>query len=147
MSTSMPAIRIVEEITIDAPAERVFDAFLSPEARIRWWNVAGRFRTTTAQSDLRPGGRWSMQGIGMNDRPFTLRGEYRIVNRPTLVEFTWLPDWQDEAIESIVRVEFEETAGVTRVRLTHSGLTEGTRNNHRGWPQVLAALGQHVVQR
>jgi uncharacterized protein YndB with AHSA1/START domain len=54
---------IVQEITIDAPATRVFDALTHPSERVRWWTAPdGRFRTTGMESDLRPGGRWSMSG-------------------------------------------------------------------------------------
>jgi uncharacterized protein YndB with AHSA1/START domain len=28
---------IVQEITINAPAERVFEALVDPEQRIKWW--------------------------------------------------------------------------------------------------------------
>ena len=74
------------------------------------------------ESDLRPGGEWSMPGIGMG-KPFKVSGEYRQIERPRLLVFTWLPDWQGDATESIVRFDLEENDGVTTVRLTHSGLT------------------------
>jgi uncharacterized protein YndB with AHSA1/START domain len=86
-----------------------------------------------------------MGGTRGDGSPFTVKGEYRAVQRPTLLEFTWLPDWQGDATESIVRVEFMETDGVTRVRLTHSGLTsEASRTSHRGWPQILTLLRSYV---
>ena len=136
---------IVEETTINAPAQRVFEAFTSPSERVKWWGVAGRFQTTHVDSDLRPGGKWTMRGIRQDGKPFTVKGEYRIVQRPTLLEFTWLPEWQGDATESLVRVELTETNGVTRLRLTHSGLTtEKSRESHRGWPQVLAWVKAYV---
>jgi uncharacterized protein YndB with AHSA1/START domain len=137
---------IVEEITIKAPAEPIFDALSDPEQRVKWWHVEGRFQTTHMESDLRPGGKWAMHGIGMNGKPFTVRGEYRTVERPRLLVFTWLPGWQEDATESLVRVDLEEQNGITTVRLTHSGLTtESSRNSHRGWPQVLALLQAYVA--
>jgi len=136
---------IVEEITIHAPAERVFEAFANPRERVKWWGMEGRFQATDADSDLRPGGRWSIRGIGMQGRPFVVSGEYREVRRPALLVFTWLPDWQAEPLESVVRVDFEEQNGVTRVRLTHSGLTtDNARESHRGWPQILEWLQAYV---
>ena len=132
---------IVRDITIHAPASRVFDAFASPDARVRWWSVAGRFQTKHADSDLRPGGRWTMSGTRADGGPFTIGGRYLKVDRPTLLEFTWLPDWQPDATETTVRVEFTERDGATHVRLTHSGLvTESSRASHRGWPQILELL-------
>jgi uncharacterized protein YndB with AHSA1/START domain len=132
---------IVKEITIKAPAERVFEALSNPEQRIQWWGSEGRFRTTHVESDLRPGGKWTMCGVGMGGRPFKVVGEYRAVERPRLLIFTWLPDWQANASESLVRFDLVEKDGVTTVRLTHSGLaTDSARDSHRGWPEILTWL-------
>jgi uncharacterized protein YndB with AHSA1/START domain len=140
-----PRSPIIEEITIDASAERVFEALVNPEERVKWWGTAGSFHTTHMESDLRPGGQWRMQGLRMNGEPFTIAGEYRQVVRPRLLVFTWLPDWQDDATVSLVRIDLEERDGVTTVRLTHSGLTEDAlRTGHRGWPQILAWLCAHA---
>lgn len=144
--TRTAADTIVEEITIDAPLDRVFDAFTSE--RVEWWNVEGRFRTTHAESDLRPGGAWTVRGSRPDGSPFTIKGTYRIVDRPRLLAFTWLPDWQQDATESEVRVDFVDEGGKTRVRLTHSGLsTETSRQSHRGWPQLLALLQAYTERR
>lgn len=132
---------IVQEIVIKAPAQKVFDALTDPAARPKWWGAEGRFQTTYMESDLRPGGRWMMSGNGMGGRPFTVKGEYREIEAPRLLAFTWLPDWQEDAIETLVRFELSESGGVTTVRLTHSGLaTESSRSSHKGWPQILGWL-------
>jgi uncharacterized protein YndB with AHSA1/START domain len=144
-SPTARADTIVQHITIRASAARVFDAFTKPEERVQWWSVPGRFHTTHVDSDLRPGGKWVMRGTREDGGPFTIAGEYRTVQRPTLVEFTWLPDWQPDATETLVRVEFVETDGVTSVTLTHSGLTtERSRQSHRGWPDILGLLRAFV---
>jgi uncharacterized protein YndB with AHSA1/START domain len=58
-----------------------------------------------------------------------------------LLVFTWLPDWQEDATETIVRWDLEEEDGVKTVRLTHSRFTSETcRATYRGWPQVLGGL-------
>jgi uncharacterized protein YndB with AHSA1/START domain/DNA-binding transcriptional ArsR family regulator len=134
---------IVQEITIGAPAERVFDALTDPNERVAWWGSKGRFETTSMESDLRPGGKWMMRGMGMG-KPFSVFGEYRTIERPRLLVFTWLPSWQDDATETVVRFDLEETDGRTTVRLTHSGLTESGRVQHKGWPQILTWLKAYV---
>jgi uncharacterized protein YndB with AHSA1/START domain len=132
---------IIEEIRISAPAERVFEALISPEERVKWWGAEGSFQTTHMESDLRSGGRWVMRGLRVNGEPFTITGEYREIVRPRLLVFTWLPDWQGNAEISLVRIDLDEDQGVTTLRLTHSGLTvEARRTGHRGWPQILARL-------
>jgi uncharacterized protein YndB with AHSA1/START domain len=136
---------IVEEITIDAPAERVFEALINPDERVQWWGAAGSFQTTHMESDLRPGGRWAMRGLRGAGQPFTISGEYREIARPHLLVFTWLPDWQGNTATSLVRFDLIEHNGVTTVRLTHSGLSvEALRTGHRGWPQILGWLRAHV---
>jgi uncharacterized protein YndB with AHSA1/START domain len=58
--------------------------------------------------------------------------------------FTWLPTWQEGATESLVRFDLEENDGVTRVRLTHSGLISDGVRAHQGWPQILTWLQTYV---
>ena len=138
---------IVQEITIRGPAERIFEALTNPDQRIKWWGAEGRFQTTHMESDLCLGGKWIMRGIGMGGKPFTVGGEYQQIERPRLLVFTWLPDWQEDATETIVRFDLEEKGGVTTVRLTHFGLeSESSRASHKGWPQILTWL-QAYVQR
>jgi uncharacterized protein YndB with AHSA1/START domain len=135
---------IVQEIVIKAPAERIFEALTDPSQRTEWWGAEGRFQTTHMESDLRPGGKWIMRGNGIGGRPFTIRGEYRQIEPPRLLIFTWLPDWQEEAFETLVRFDLTENNGTTAVRLTHSGLaTESSRLSHKGWPQILTWLQAH----
>lgn len=147
MNHSHADFTIVEEITIIATADRVFTALTSPEERVRWWGAEGRFKTTHVESDLRPGGKWLMRGIGVGGRPFVSEGVYQEVRRPNVLSFTWLPSWQENVCETIVRFDFEERDGITTVRLTHSGLdTESARAQHRGWPDILAWLKRFVEQ-
>jgi uncharacterized protein YndB with AHSA1/START domain len=139
-TTAPPVDSIVEEITINASAERVFEVLIDPAQRVKWWGRQGRFETTNAESDLRPGGRWMMSGTGMG-RPFKVEGVYRIVDRPRVLAFTWNPSWDTNATETLVRFDLAEQNGVTSVRLTHSGFAaQASRDAHQGWPQILGWL-------
>ena len=139
---------IVQEITIRASAERIFEALTNPDERLKWWwRSEGKFQITHVESDLRVGGKWMMRGAGMGDKPLVIAGEYRQIERPRLLVFTWLPDWQEDAAETLVRWDLEEKDGVTTVRLTHSGFTsEASRATYRGWPQILGGLQGYVEQ-
>lgn len=139
---------IVQEVTIKASAKRIFEALTNPDERVQWWGAEGRFQATHMESDLRPGGKWMMRGVGVGGKPFRVSGVYREIDRPRLLVFTWLPDWQEDATESLVRLDLEEKDGATTVRLTHSGLTsESSRASHQGWPQILAWLQSHVERK
>jgi uncharacterized protein YndB with AHSA1/START domain len=145
MTSTVASDTIVHEITIKGSAERIFEALTDPDQRVKWWGSKGRFQATHVESDLRPGGRWMMRGTGIGGRPFQVVGEYRNIERPRLLAFTWLPDWQGDATESLVRFDLQEKDGVTTVRLTHSGLTsERSRESHKGWPQILSWLRTYV---
>lgn len=138
---------IVQEIAIRGSADRVFEALANPNQRVKWWGGEGRFQANHMESDLRPGGKWMMQGDGPSGKPFQVSGEYLQVEPPRLLVFTWFPDWQEDAVESVVRFDLEEKNGVTTVRLTHSGLTsETSRLSHKGWLQILTWLRTYVEQ-
>jgi len=135
--------KIVNEITIKAPAERIFEALTNPDQRLKWWG-GEYFKGTHMESDLRVGGKWMMRGTGMGDKPFAVSGEYRVIERPNVLTFTWVASWPGDAAETLVRFDLEENAGVTRVRVTHSGLTSESARAHRGWPDILAWLQAYV---
>ena len=140
MSGTSTSETIVQEITIKAPAARIFEALTDPNQRMAWWGLKDRFETTHVESDPRPGGKWLMSGTGMGGKPFVIKGEYRVVEPPTTLAFTWLPDWFPDATESLVRIDLAEKDGKTVVRLTHSGLTAEGAQAHKGWPQILGWL-------
>jgi uncharacterized protein YndB with AHSA1/START domain len=139
---------IVQEITIKASADRIFEARTNPGERLQWWwDAKGRFQVTHVESDLRPRGKWLMRGIGMDDKPLTMAGEYRKIDRPNLLVFSWLADWQEDAAETLVRWDLEEKDGATAVRLTHSGfIGESSPASYRGWSQILGGLQAYVEQ-
>lgn len=138
---------ITHEIAIRGAADRVFEALVNPDQRVKWWGREGRFQAEYMESDLRPGGKWMMRGNGQGGKPFHVGGKYLQVDPPRLLVFTWLPDWQEDAVESVVRFDLEEKDGVTTVRLTHSGLTSETSHlSHKGWPQILTWLQAYVEQ-
>ena len=87
-----------------------------------------------------------MRGSGKGGKAFRVEGEYRSIERPRLLVFTWLPDWHPNAKESLVRFDLEENGGVTTVRITHSGLTSEGARAHRGWPDILAWLRAYTEE-
>jgi uncharacterized protein YndB with AHSA1/START domain len=135
---------IVQEIVIKRPAEKIFEALTKPEELVKWWRVEGKFQTTHMESDLRPGGKWRMRLIGGSGTEMVVSGEYRQIERPHLLVFTWIRESED-ATETLVRWNLAEKDGVTTVRVTHSGLTsESLRKRNDGWPMILGLLQAYV---
>jgi uncharacterized protein YndB with AHSA1/START domain len=135
---------IVQEITIKSPANRIFDALSNPDELVKWWGVAGKFQVTHMESDLRPGGKWRMRVMGGDGKESTVAGEYREIERPRLLVFTWIRE-QENTPETLVRWDLQEKDGVTKVRVTHSGLTtEKLRARNSGWPMILGLLRDYA---
>ena len=135
---------IVQEITIKSSAERVFEALTNSVELVKWWGVEGKFQVTHMESDLRPGGKWRMRVMGCGGAESIVAGEFRKIERPHLLIFTWIRETED-AIETLVRWDLEENNGITRVRVTHSGLTsESLRTRNNGWPMILGLLEAHL---
>lgn len=143
MTTTDADQTVIQEINIKASPERVFEALTNPHQRKEWWGSEGRFQTTEVESDLRVGGKWRMSGTGFG-RPFTAKGEYRTIEPPHVLAFTWLADWQRNPTETLVRFDLSEQDGLTTVRVTHSGLTSEGVQEHQGWPQILEWLRGYV---
>lgn len=144
MSQTRADESIVSEITIQAAPDRIFDALTVPEQRLAWWGGGGAmFKTEAMDSDLRVGGKWEMRGL-TGERPFTISGEYREIDRPRALAFTWSPSWSPEAAGSLVRFELIERDGATLVRITHSGLTADAAKAHSGWTNILGWLKGHA---
>jgi uncharacterized protein YndB with AHSA1/START domain len=149
VATSFDADRGVVRaaVDIDAPRERVFAALTDPRELVQWWGRDDMYTTEDWQVDLRPGGAWRCTPVAPGAPPMSVRGEYRTVEPPRLLEFTWLASW-DGDVPTTVRVELDPLDGGTRTRLTllHSGLTtrdmgSGTTD---GWNRVLSWLEEHV---
>ncbi len=134
MNLTSASDTIVQEITIKGSAERIFEALANPDARMKWWGAEGRFQVTHIESDLRPGGKWVMRGIGMGGKPFTVAGEYRKIERPRLLVFTWLPDWYENATESLVHWDLEEKGG------RHDGAPDALGPGERKFPHQSSRL-------
>jgi uncharacterized protein YndB with AHSA1/START domain len=123
------------ERTFDAPVERVFEAWTSEEVLRRWLHGMPGWDTPTAEVDLRVGGRIR---IVMRDpsggAESGATGEYRVVEPPHRLVFTWI--WDDQPDQpQLVELEFSERDGRTTVLMTNSGIPTDARweSQQRGW--------------
>lgn len=140
--SSVETWRVVQEVWIAAPPERVFEALTDPDEVTRWWAVPGAYATTEAEIDLRPGGHYRFAGTSVAQRAFEVVGEYLRIEPPLRLEYTWNPDWDDKATGSVVSFRLEAHDGGTRLAVEHTGFgSEKSYTEHRdGWPAVLAGL-------
>jgi uncharacterized protein YndB with AHSA1/START domain len=123
------------ERTFDAPVERVFEAWTSEEVLRRWLHGMPGWETPTAEVDLRVGGRIRIVMRDPTDGTEAgAAGEYRVVEPPLRLVFTWV--WDDQPDKpQLIELEFSERDGRTTVLMTNSAIPTDDRleSQERGW--------------
>jgi uncharacterized protein YndB with AHSA1/START domain len=124
---------------INAPIEAVFDAWLDAEGMKDWMGPAAGFRAE-AELDPKAGGRFRIS-MHSAERGYDHTGEYRAIERPHRLQFTWHSDatgWQ----ESLVTLELREDGAATRLTLRHEALpSQKEADDHtQGWTGIVERL-------
>jgi uncharacterized protein YndB with AHSA1/START domain len=144
-ASEVAAFRI--ERTFAAAPGEVFDAWTSPDVLERWWGRPNWF-SSSFDVDLRVGGSYSLRMLDEDGKPHAVSGEYREIERPRRLVYTWC--WEvggpDPGHVSLVTVEFHADGARTAVVLEHSGLpSEASRSGHGdGWSGALENLARQV---
>jgi len=125
--------------TIDASPGELFDTWTRVEL-MRW--LYGK--EGSASVDLRVGGAYSME-MAYEGKLYHHEGEYLRIERPTLLEFTWLSEGTGHKV-SVVRVAFQPVGMKTQVTITHVGMPENMVADHtQGWTELLEWLETQLV--
>jgi uncharacterized protein YndB with AHSA1/START domain len=146
---SMIGKEVVVSRLIDAPRERVFDAWIKPEKLARWWGPHG-FTNPRCEIDPRPGGRIYIEMIRESDgRMFPLDGEVEIVEVPSRIVLRargYNAADDKTTIEDRVTATFEDRDGKTLVTVhlyvldVAPAFAEAARRMDIGWSQSLKRL-------
>ncbi len=79
----------------------------------------------------------SSAGSSTRLEQFAVSGEYRVVAPPRRLSYTWTPDWDEGARDSIVDIQLHRDGDTTRVTVTHTAFsTTSARDDLHGWPSV-----------
>lgn len=144
MATTSPATGFSLQLrrTLNAPREKVFEAWTDPEKLTRWFcHATPEHSGRVTALDLRPGGHYSAE-VHMGGKVWRLAAQYKEIKRPEKLVFTW--SWENEPSwgETLVTLEFLERGGQTELILTHEQFsTVEVRNDHnQGWAACLDSL-------
>lgn len=69
---------------IDAPREKIFDAWSDPSRIARWWGPKG-FHSTIDKFDFRPGGEWKFVMHGPDGRDYQNDNSFVEIQRPSRI--------------------------------------------------------------
>lgn len=138
----------------EAAAERVFDAWLDPEAVRGWMHPALAAmglpaEVTEVAIEPRVGGRFALadrraEGEARHE------GTYLALERPTLLRFTWITDPSEQADPSVVTVVIRPEGSGSVVELEHemdAAWKEWLPQTERGWRLMLEAIGELLAGR
>jgi uncharacterized protein YndB with AHSA1/START domain len=130
--------------TINAPVERVFDAWLDPAMLTRFILPAADMPPPDVENDVHEGGRFTIvMHVGDDSIPHC--GSYLEIKRPERLVFSWESPYSTD--DSTVTLQFSAIdSNSTRVELTHvKFLNEQARSDHEGgWGNILDKLAEVI---
>jgi uncharacterized protein YndB with AHSA1/START domain len=140
-------LRLDMKRVLPAPPASVFDAFADPGKLARWWGPAG-FTVPNVDFEPRAGGSYRIEMQPPEGDAFHLRGEFREVDPPGRLAFTfvWEPPDPDD-VETLVELSFRDLSDATEVAFTQGDFkTEPRRELHRdGWTDTFDRLERFLA--
>ena len=128
--------------TVNAPIEKVFDAWLDPALLTQFILPAPGMSQPEVENDPREGGNFTIvMHVGDDRVPHS--GSYLAIDRPNRLKFSWESPYSTD--DSAVTLEFRAVdANTTEVTLIHvKFLHEEARSDHEGgWSNILDKLGE-----
>ena len=131
---------------LKAPAERVYKAFLDPDAMVKWLPPHG-FTGKVHEMDATVGGKYKMSFTNFsNGQSHSFDGEYLELEPGKLIKNTDRFDSPDLPGEMITTVELRQTMVGTELNVTQEGIPEAIPAEacYLGWQESLTLLAQLV---
>lgn len=147
-----PVKQLVIERRLQAPPERVFDAFTDAEQLKQWWWPNG-FTCPAAEVDLRVGGKYRLAMEWPGSFPAAAQfshhmgGEFYEIDRPRRLVMSGraVNDEQGELFATLIEVTFEPRDGGTAITVRQSYFAplpppEAMGGAEQGWSEQLQKL-------
>lgn len=130
---------ITVQTAVNAPVEKVWKAWTTPEDIVEWNNASDDWCTKKAEVDLRVGGKFSsIMAARDGSAEFDFSGIYSVVEENKQIEYA-MEDGRK------VSVSFAEADGKTTVTETFDLENENSEELQRtGWQAILDNFKKHV---
>lgn len=136
----MTDLKLTVSKTVNAPIEKVFDAWLDPKTLSKIMLPMPGMPDSDVENDPREGGNFSIIMHG-DDSDYPHNGVYLEIERPNKLVFTWQSDHSvDDSKVTITFSKIDEHK--TTVSLTHIKFIDAqARDDHKGgWTNILNKL-------
>jgi uncharacterized protein YndB with AHSA1/START domain len=137
------------ERVLPAPPDVAFAAFRDPGQLAGWWGPQG-FTVASLRFEPRVGERYRIEMQPPDGDPFHLTGEFREVEPPARLAFTFsYEDPDPDDVETLVTLSFRDLGESTEVVFAQGPFkTEARRVLHReGWGDSFDKLERHLAGR
>jgi uncharacterized protein YndB with AHSA1/START domain len=144
-------IQLNAEKEFPVPVERLYQAWIDPEALKQWWHPMGN-QLQRAQTKPEKGSK--VEYVFANDQgdhSFTINGTYKEVEEGKKLAYTW--NWQvpDAAVgnsEFLLTVVFSPAGNGSRIAVTQANFKdeEAVQPHHEGWEKGLNDLHRFLSQ-
>ena len=146
-ATPQPKDRTLEIVRVfDAPRAMVFDMWVKPEHRLKWWGPKG-YTLPFARFDDIEGGCYRVCMRGPDGREGWQRGVFREITAPSRLVNTY--GWENEhgliENDTLVTIDFCDTADGRTEMVFRQGVfeSEGSRDGHAGgWASAFGRLDE-----
>ena len=131
-------MQIIVDVTVAAPIEKVWDAYVTPEDIVQWNAASDDWHTTSSTVDLRPGGKFcSRMEAKDGSFGFDFEGEYTNIITHELIEYGFG--------DRTATVKFEQGAGGVKVTVEFAAEQENSVEDQKGgWQAILDNFKRHV---
>ena len=131
-------MQITVEVTVAAPIEKVWDAYVTPEDIVQWNAASDDWHTTASTVDLRPGGKFSSRMEAKDGSfGFDFEGEYTNIVTHELIEYAF----GDRTAE----IRFAEAEAGVKVTVEFAAEEENSPEDQKGgWQAILNNFKRHV---
>ena len=145
--TTGTSYQLLLEREFNASPDLVFEVWSEPKHLANWWGPNG-FSMPFCEIDFRVGGSYRICMRSPEGEDHWLHGEYKVIEQPQRLVFTWFRENPDGSIwcETLVEVSFDDLGTKTRFRMLQSGFSNAAhRDEHRGgWSECLNRLADYV---
>jgi uncharacterized protein YndB with AHSA1/START domain len=131
-------MQIVVETIVQAPIEKVWRAYTTPEEIVQWNAASDDWHTTQSSVDLRAGGAFSSRMEAKDGSfGFDFAGTYTRVVPNRLIEYSFG--------DRTAKVEFTEAPEGVKVRVSFDAETSHSiEQQQAGWQAILNNFARHV---
>ena len=144
--TAAPTLTIRR--TFQAPRERVFAAFTTPEIMREWHGPPGG-TIANVTFDARPGGKYRIEMRSPDGEEYNVGGVISEFRSPELLAYSFRWEEDDPQLErdTYVRIEFVAKGGHTEILFTHTGFAgiESRDRHDEGWNALFGRLDALLV--